>query len=364
MPYKTPISAPPPSGTLNVSHALNVLDASGSQGTSFADGKATLESIVGVMPNGRYSAGNLVFGGYERESTGMSGFNRGMLASSAKNAPYLAGTTPIFDVIENDVTAAVGGTSGRAAIVLISDGIVTDYAGRSAADSDAGQRTLDAARVLAQSRSGETCLHTIQVGNDPEGASFLNALAGVSRCGSFRNASSLNSASALQQFSRQAYLGGKAAPQPKAAPMPSKKDGDADRDGVLDSADRCPNTLKSAPVDARGCWRLEGVRFAVNSAQLTGSFAAELKDDIAVLRANPGVRIRIDGHTDSDGAASYNMSLSERRAATVRDYFVKQGGLQANRFEVKGFGESDPAAPNDGAANKRLNRRVELTVLE
>ena len=59
---------------------------------------------------------------------------------------------------------------------------------------------------------------------------------------------------------------------------------------------------------------------------------------VAVLEANPGVRIRVDGYTDSDGSAAYNQSLSERRAASVRDYLVS-AGLDADRFEVKGFGE-------------------------
>lgn len=357
MPYKAPISATPPSGNVAVSQAVNVFDASGSREVTFPDSKATYESIVGVMPSGNYSAGNVAFGGFDREATGMSRFNRGNLAAAAKSTPFLGGATPIFDVIENELTDAIGSTRGRAAVVLISDGLATDYVGRSGADG----RTVQAARALASSRSGDTCFHTVQVGNDAQGASLLNALADVSRCGSFRNASSLNSASALQQFSRQVYLGGKPAPRPKAAPI---ADGDEDRDGVSDSKDACPNTLRNAQVDERGCWTLRGVRFAINSAQITVDSAVILKQALAVLRANPRVRVRVDGHTDADGAASYNQSLSERRAASVRDYFVQEGGLDADRFEIRGFGESSPIAPNDGALNKRRNRRVELTILE
>lgn len=364
--YKQPIRATPPTGRLAVEHAVNVFDSSGSQAGTFASGKATLESIVAVMPGGRYSAGHIHFGGYERETTGQSPFNRGGLASAAKGASFLKGTTPVFDVLENDVKAAIGSSSGRAAVVLISDGLVTDYAGRSAAATGADARTLEAARALAASRSGETCFHTIQVGNDPAGAVFLGDLAKATRCGSFRNASSLASAGALQNFSRQVYLSGAPAPQPapKPRPAPRPTQGDADADGVVDARDQCPNTLRNARVDSRGCWTLSGVRFAVNSANLAGDSSAILSEDLEVLRANPGVRVRVDGHTDADGSESYNQSLSERRAATVRDYFVRRGGLSAGRFEIKGFGESSPIAPNDSATNKRLNRRVELTIID
>lgn len=351
MPYKTPISASPPSGRLAVSQAVNLFDASGSREVTFPESKATFESIVGVMPNGRYSAGNVVFGGFDREATGMSEFNRGQLAAAAKNASFLEGSTPIFEVIQSDLANSIRGRSGRAAVVLISDGLATDYVGRGGADD----MTVEAARRLVSSRSGDTCFHTIQTGSDPAGASLLKALADVSACGSFRNASSLNSASALQDFSRAVYLGGEAAPV---------AEGDSDRDGVMDSADACPNTLRNARVDARGCWTLRGISFAVNSADLAGDSRTTLKEDLAVLRSNPTVRIRVDGHTDSDGSEAYNMSLSERRAAAVRDYFVKDGGLKASRFQIKGFGESAPIAPNDGIANKRRNRRVELTVLD
>jgi OOP family OmpA-OmpF porin len=305
MTYKTPISATPPSGRLAVSQAVNLFDASGSREATFPESKATFESIVGVMPNGRYAAGNVVFGGFDREATGVTEFNRGKLAAAAKNAPFLEGSTPIFEVIQGDLAGSIRGTTGRAAVVLISDGLATDYVGRGGADD----MTVEAARRLAASRSGDTCYHTIQTGNDPAGAALLRALANVSNCGSFRNASTLNSVSALQDFSRAVYLGGESAPAPE---------GDSDGDGVVDSADACPNTLRNARVDARGCWTLHGVTFAVNSAELAGDSTSILKEDLAVLRANPTVRIRVDGHTDSDGSEAYNMSLSERRAASVR----------------------------------------------
>ena len=350
MAYKSPISATPPTGQVAVSQAVNILDASDSGEMMFAESKSTFESVVGVMPDGDYSAGQIVFGGFERDSTEVMSFDRDGLEASAKDSSFLGGATQIFEVIDVDLTESIGEAPGRAAIVLISDGLATDYVGR----SDADGRTLDAARSLVASRDGDTCFHTIQTGNDPAGAALLQELAGVSGCGTFRNASALGSAAALTAFSEEVYIDVTSA----------ETDRDADGDGVLNSVDACPNTLRDARVDSRGCWTLRGIRFASNSADLAGDSTSSLKEDLDVLRANPNVRIRIDGHTDSDGAAEHNVGLSERRAAAVRDYFVEKSGLAADRFDIKGFGESDPIAANDSSANKRKNRRVELTIVD
>lgn len=352
IPYKTPVSATPPTGQVIVSQAVNLLDSSGSEESLFPDAKATLESIVGVMPDGTYSAGHVHFGGFNREATGMAAFNRSTLAAAAKNATWIEGTTPIADVLTTDVGGLIGGSAGRAAVVLISDGRATDYAGRDGVSDGA----VAAAQGLATSRSGETCFHTIQVGDDPAGAATLQAIANVSSCGSFRNASTLASASALQQFSRDAYLGA-------AAPV-AVAPGDEDGDGVLDPRDACPGTLKGARVDGRGCWTLQGLQFSVASAEIDRRYTTMLHEAIDVLKANPDVKISIDGHTDADGSDAYNQSLSERRAASVLTYFETEGGLAAGRFVSKGYGESRPAAPNDTRENKAINRRVELTITE
>jgi OOP family OmpA-OmpF porin len=146
---------------------------------------------------------------------------------------------------------------------------------------------------------------------------------------------------------------------PVAKAMP----GDRDGDGVLDAADRCPRTPSGAKVDARGCWVIQGLNFATNSAEIEPASRTRLRNEVVpVLKANPGVAIAIDGHTDSRGDAAYNQQLSERRAESVRAYLVSQG-VSADRLQARGFGETKPIAPNDTAANLRKNRRTELTVV-
>jgi len=74
--------------------------------------------------------------------------------------------------------------------------------------------------------------------------------------------------------------------------------------------------------------------------------------------------VEINGHTDADGDAETNRELSRRRALAVRDYMVHRSALSfpETRFRVTGFGEDSPVAPNDTAANKARNRRVEIVM--
>lgn len=104
---------------------------------------------------------------------------------------------------------------------------------------------------------------------------------------------------------------------------------------------------------------LTGTQFAFNSAALTPSAIADLQDTLESLRADPGLSIYIEGHTDSVGPDAYNLRLSERRADAVKDYLVSKG-VAADRIETHGFGESKPLADNATDEGRARNRRVEV----
>jgi outer membrane protein OmpA-like peptidoglycan-associated protein len=80
-----------------------------------------------------------------------------------------------------------------------------------------------------------------------------------------------------------------------------------------------------------------------------------------IISGHPGLRLEVEGHTDSVGGDDYNQRLSEQRAASVRDYLVQQG-LSMNSVTAKGFGKTLPVASNETAAGRQQNRRVELVV--
>jgi outer membrane protein OmpA-like peptidoglycan-associated protein len=106
-----------------------------------------------------------------------------------------------------------------------------------------------------------------------------------------------------------------------------------------------------------------GIYFDVNKDVVKPESYGTLKEIATVLQENPDVKVKIVGHTDSDGADASNLDLSKRRGASVKSELVKTFGIEASRLESDGMGEGQPVAPNDTPANKALNRRVELIKL-
>ena len=80
-----------------------------------------------------------------------------------------------------------------------------------------------------------------------------------------------------------------------------------------------------------------------------------------IVLAYPELKMEVEGHTDSIGSDQFNQSLSEKRAATVRDYLV-DAGVSINSVIARGFGKIRPIADNRTAAGRKLNRRVEMIV--
>ncbi len=143
---------------------------------------------------------------------------------------------------------------------------------------------------------------------------------------------------------------------------------DDDGDGVVNRLDECPGTPAGTQVDIKGCEikeeiRLEGVNFQTNSDLLVSGAESILNDAAATLMKNPSIKVEVAGHTDSDGSAAYNESLSARRAQTVHD-FLANAGVAVDRMSVRGYGEAQPIADNSTAAGKAQNRRVVLRITE
>ncbi|MEG3087851.1 OmpA family protein [Sphingomonas sp. PB4P5] len=106
----------------------------------------------------------------------------------------------------------------------------------------------------------------------------------------------------------------------------------------------------------------EDVLFKTDSAVLRPGAIDKLRPLANYLRAERGVRVAIDGYTDSRGSDAHNQDLSERRAASVRAAFDTMGVTRA-RFAVVGHGETNPVASNATPQGMRQNRRVEVTLL-
>jgi OOP family OmpA-OmpF porin len=154
-------------------------------------------------------------------------------------------------------------------------------------------------------------------------------------------------------------------------------DPDNDGDGIPDKIDKCPNEPETFNhyKDEDGCpdevpaevkkftGVIEGINFKTASAEiLPGSFAI-LDRALKVLQDFPEVNLEISGHTDSKGKADYNLNLSQRRADSVKLYFVSRG-IPSSRLVSIGFGKDRPIADNSTASGRATNRRTEFKLID
>ncbi|MGE5679632.1 MAG: OmpA family protein [Bacillota bacterium] len=108
-------------------------------------------------------------------------------------------------------------------------------------------------------------------------------------------------------------------------------------------------------------FNLEDIRFAINSSAITSRSESILSKNLDYLLKHPEIKIQVNGHTDNTGQLSYNMKLSEKRAAAVKSWLVRKG-IQAERISIRYFGPKEPLAPNNVADGRHKNRRAEFKV--
>ncbi|MGC9331870.1 MAG: OmpA family protein [Bacteroidales bacterium] len=108
---------------------------------------------------------------------------------------------------------------------------------------------------------------------------------------------------------------------------------------------------------------LNNVYFDTGKATIRHESSAQLNELKEYLELKPDIRVEIAGHTDNVGSDESNMILSQRRAEAVRNWLV-QRGINGNRVDAKGYGETQPIASNNTAKGRQKNRRVEVRILD
>jgi outer membrane protein OmpA-like peptidoglycan-associated protein len=108
-------------------------------------------------------------------------------------------------------------------------------------------------------------------------------------------------------------------------------------------------------------YTINDILYDYNSAELSEKSRFILREFARYLKANPTIKIAIQGHTDSDGNDALNLDLSDRRAKGVENYLI-QLGVAAERLDAKGFGETQPKVDNDTPENKAINRRTDFVI--
>jgi outer membrane protein OmpA-like peptidoglycan-associated protein len=106
---------------------------------------------------------------------------------------------------------------------------------------------------------------------------------------------------------------------------------------------------------------MSDVLFDTGKSSLRPLAREKLAKVAGIVSGHPGLRLDVEGHTDSVGGDDYNQRLSEQRGAAVAGYLTEQG-MPAASVTSKGFGKTQPVASNDTAAGRQQNRRVELVI--
>lgn len=315
-----------------------VTDASHTQirNATYPTAKALAQAIVAALPEAgvraknpnSYSVGTIGFGSAERVGAPLAPLNREVLERATRNLHPLGGpaggTTPLHDVLD-EAASELAGKRGRAAIVLLSDGL-----------PDSRKAALDAGKRLVTGYAPGLCIHAVQTGDSSEGRIFLSNLSNLSRCGSVRNARAIANASDVLSLERSVMLS--QAPVEKRALPP-----------VAAKPDACAGRIV-----------LRGVQFEFDKAEVVDRSQIVLDAAAKRLQECPDINITVDGHTCSIGAEQYNEALSQRRAESVRRYLL-DSGVAPSRVAARGYGEANPIADNRSEDGRTQNRRVELS---
>ena len=106
------------------------------------------------------------------------------------------------------------------------------------------------------------------------------------------------------------------------------------------------------------------INFETDSAVIKDDSTSLMEEVADVMNRNPDIKkVEIQGHTDNTGTREHNQTLSEQRASAVRDWLTAHG-IEGGRLEAKGFGQTQPLAPNVTARNRARNRRVQFVIRE
>ena len=328
---------------------------------------------------------------------GLEDHTRGELMEGLGKVPCSGGTSPA-GLAFNAVGKLLAKPPGKTAVIFFSDG------------EKLGHDPMLEVKDLKNRFGHRVCLYPVWVGNKPEGKQFMDQLAGMVNCGFSSGAGDIAGSADMARFVEQVFFA-KAGDRDGDGVMDSKDrcpdtppgvkvdrhgcpldtDGDGvydyldkcpgtpkgvrvdargcpsikaarldtDGDGVFDDQDSCPGTPIGAIVDYRGCWVVKGLNFDFGRAAVKTRYNSNLDNIVKILKRNPKLKVRIEGHTDNVGTMAFNEKLSLKRAKAVKAYLVKRG-IPEKRLYVIGYSFTRPVTTNDTAEGRALNRRAEL----
>jgi len=121
---------------------------------------------------------------------------------------------------------------------------------------------------------------------------------------------------------------------------------------------------ETAPTGApAAALAIKTIYFDSGRSDLKEGAKAALADIATLLKQNPDATVLVGGHTDAVGGELYNLQLGQARAYAVREFLLKENGIEARRIHAVVFGKAAPVADNSTEQGRAMNRRVALTVV-
>jgi len=331
-----------------VDNFLIILDASSSMDDSYMGNKkfvvATqiVDRLNQTLPELGQNAGLRSFGHSKLVSDeltvlfyGMAQYSTKELDEKLKLISTSGGTSPMYGAI----TAAgqdLMGASGKTAVIIISDGQE-----RYGIEST---KTMATVQALKDQLGDGVCFYPIFVGDNADGMDLMNDIAKVGKCGFTSKSDTLLTSSGMGKFVEDVFLTRKAVAPVVVAPEVT----------VV-----VPPPVVIEGLNSKGAWVVGEAFFDFDKVVIKPGAFDYLDKIVEILKTNPEITVRIQGHTDSVGSKVYNDALSMKRAESVKTYLTNNG-IDGSRLSCEGFGFSKPEASNATEEGRALNRRVEL----
>lgn len=280
-----------------------------------------------VTPELGYTSSVAVFGSYKMLSAPAT-YKNGSLTSAA------TGFTPNFNHFTTmgddlvSIGAVIGQLPGKTALIMYTDG-----------ESNQGADPVASSKALYSKYGSNLCIHIVNYADTPEGQKTVDGIRALNGCTVVVDGKTLVTDAAMTQFAKD-VLYAEVAPKPVVvAPAPV--------------------VVVPAPVVKAKEIVTFNLLFGFDKSAITDDMVPVLEQAKIILEEDSTVNFEVSGHTDSTGPEAYNQGLSERRAASVKNWLVKNG-VSAARLETVGYGETRAKYDNGTKEGRKLNRRVEL----
>ncbi|MGA3044082.1 MAG: OmpA family protein [Bryobacteraceae bacterium] len=254
-------------------------------------------------------------------------------------------------------------TNAREAAQMAEDARIITYK-RMEEEQLADERRTKAEQLAEQRAAAEQAQAAAQAADAQRAAAEqaqAQAQAAAAQAAQDKAAADAARAAALQQ-QQQAEADAERARQAATQADAQRQQAEADRAQLRERLRLQLNAILETRETARGLIvNINDVLFDFNKYTLKPGAREKMAKVSGILLAYPGLKLQLEGHTDSVGSDDYNLKLSQERADAVRDFLAEQGVVVANITSV-GLGKSDPVASNDSASGRQQNRRVELVV--